>query len=145
MSNSVNGAALRTHEKSLRDRLSDVAPKAARVRTAERNDEIAPQKRRGGAIVREALRTADVSLEAFRIDAGQKSNGVVSEALSDQTARHTPLEWVLSQTDQGFRVAFLELLQAEWGLAPERQHDVEINLAVALFDRLVRVIESKNK
>lgn len=91
------------------------------------------------------MRTADVSLEAFRIDSDQKSNGVVSEALSDQSPRYVPLEWVLNQTDQGFRVAFLEVLQREWDLAPERQHDVEINLAVALFDRLVKVIESKKK
>ncbi len=131
MSTNVAKATVRAHEKSLLGRLNEVNPTPARVRTAERTEEIAPKKRRGGSIAREAMRSGDVSVEAFRIDAGQKSDGVVSESLSG--TRHLPLDWVLDQTSEQFRVAFVDALRQHWGLVRQSKRAIRMKVAADLM------------
>ena len=142
MASTVGNNALRTHANGLRDRLDGVSPKPARVRSAAKTAEIRPESRKGGSLVREAMRTADLSQKAFALDASQ-TESTVSEGLSG--GRNLAFDWILNQTDLGFRVSFIEALQRAWDLDPKQDHQVQIDLAVALFDRLVSAIESSKK
>jgi hypothetical protein len=142
MSHSLANATVRPHEKSLRSELDAITLRPAKVRAPERPEEIAPKRKRAGKFTREAMREAGLSVEAFRIDAGQKSNGVISEALSDEGVRSVSFDWVLDQTDTAFRVAFAASLMRAWGLEDGRSAQRR-EAAVRLFAQVLALIDEK--
>jgi hypothetical protein len=140
MGATLTNGALRSHEKSRLSTLDGIDLRPAKVRAPERTEEIAPKRKRAGKFTRDAMRSAGLSVEAFRIDAQQKSGGVVSEALSDEGARSVSLDWVLDQTDLTFRIAFTDALMKEWGLQDSKS-EARREAVVRLFSQLLALMD----
>lgn len=131
------GSALRTHANPLREALDSVQPKPARVRTAAKNDEIRRDSRKSAELVREVMRSVDLSQKAFAVNADQPES-VVSESLNGQ--RNLAFDWMDAQDDT-FVAAFAQAWLESRQLSPQNQRSARVKLAATLFQQLIDLVE----
>ena len=138
MAVSIGATALRTQQKTLRESLDDVRPKAAKilttsepVRTAQNSNE----KQAFLALIDEARIRAGLSQKEMSLNACVQE-GAFSEALKGARGNFAA-HWLDTQP-VSFRAALHKLLAIRWGLGQETQAHIEAERIGELVSLLIK-------
>jgi hypothetical protein len=137
MAASVNASAARTHANGVRTEVDGVTAKTTRVRSLANSVEKAREPRKSAAMVRESMRSVDLSQKAFAI-AAQQPESVVSEGLHGQ--RNLAFDWIDAQ-DDAFVLDLCQRWLASRNLTPQNQRAARLRLAATLFQTLIDLSE----
>lgn len=142
MAPSLGAAAVRTHQKTLRESLDDVRPKAAKILTSSEPVKTAQNvddKAAFLALIDEARIRAGMSQKEMSINAAA-NEGAFSEALAGARGNFAA-HW-LDRQPKPFRQAFHKLLGLRWGIDEASEADIEAErigeLVALLIKRTVR-------
>lgn len=145
MRNSLHGAAVRTHQNSVRSRLDEMKPSPAKVlmrsepvRTGQNDD----GKAEILALIEEARIAARLSQKEMQITAGA-NKGAYSEALNGERGNYA-VQWLWAQPD-AFWIEFIRLVQERKGLTPETRRTVQAQRIGELVSLLVAGLQDREE
>lgn len=130
MASTLGSSALRTPVKAVHSALDDIRAGDANLRMDAKSAAAPAGFGPFRALVREAMRRAQMSQKVFAIDAKQPES-VISEAFSG--TRPLAAEWIGLQTSAAFRRHLVDVLREAWALDAEATQDAEDRVLIEVF------------